>query len=144
MLDLRLYRVLQRVFGYGDAHWLAGAIMVGVKDLDRAVTWYCDKLGLSVIVEKSYSGEVHIGYSQRETPMITLLPLGNRRFGPFDDRRPPILFTRKINSVHPEFAEVGIQGGPIQSDSGGNRFFRFRDLEGNEIEVCVEPGRISK
>jgi predicted enzyme related to lactoylglutathione lyase len=29
--------------------------------------------------------------------------------------------------------------GPINMDSGGNRFFLFQDPEGNTIEVCTEP-----
>jgi hypothetical protein len=34
----------------------------------------------------------------------------------------------------------GTAVGPIEADSGGNQFFKIRDLEGNSIEVCVEPG----
>jgi hypothetical protein len=29
--------------------------------------------------------------------------------------------------------------GPVTTDSGVNRFFRFQDLEGNKIEICIEP-----
>ena len=50
----------------------------------------------------------------------------------------PILFAKRIEAAHKEFASKGIIVGPIQSASGGNRFFRFRDLDENEIEVCVE------
>ena len=51
----------------------------------------------------------------------------------------PILFSRNIVAAHEEFASRGIAVGPIQRDSGGNQFFRFRHLDGNEIEVCHEP-----
>jgi len=55
----------------------------------------------------------------------------------------------KISESKVEFSEsreedsglpfVDLQISPT-ADSGGNRFFRFHDLEGNKIEVCVEPG----
>ena len=138
MRDLGIIRALQRVLGFGDLYSVRGTITVGVNDLDRAVTWYCDRLGLSVMPEKSYSAEVHLGYLQRETPMIVLFPAGERNSVPFAERH-PILFTHKLDSVHAELASAGIDVGLIQSDSAGNRLFRFRDLEGNEIEVCVEP-----
>lgn len=51
----------------------------------------------------------------------------------------PILFTNKIEAAHAEFAARAIHVKPIQSDSGGNRFFRFCDLDDNEIEGCLEP-----
>jgi len=35
--------------------------------------------------------------------------------------------------------ERGISVGPVRSDSGGNPFFQFQDLDGNSIEVCKEP-----
>jgi hypothetical protein len=31
-----------------------------------------------------------------------------------------------------------IRVGRLQQDSGGNHFFLFRDLKGNELEVCQE------
>lgn len=140
-----MLRLIRRIFDHTDLY-AAGAgitgISVAVRDLERAVTWYCERLGLSIVPEHSYSGEVHLGYLQREKVVITLFPCLDGKPGVSIDRR-PILFTRKLDSVHSDFAAFGVEVGPIQSDSGGNRFFRFRDLEGNEIEVCVEP-RISK
>jgi predicted enzyme related to lactoylglutathione lyase len=49
-----------------------------------------------------------------------------------------MLFTKKIEAAYEELASRGISVGPIETDSGGNRFFRFPDSEGNEIEVCRE------
>lgn len=49
-----------------------------------------------------------------------------------------ILFTKKMEKAHEEFTTRGVAVGPIQSDSGGNRFFHFQDADGNAIEVCVE------
>jgi catechol 2,3-dioxygenase-like lactoylglutathione lyase family enzyme len=87
----------------GKNFYFGDNISVGVKNLDLAVAWYQDKLGLRLTPVKS------------------------------------ILFTKKIEAAYEEFSSKGISVEPIQSDSGGNRFFRFRDLEGNAIEVCREP-----
>src|SRR5258708_28063141 len=101
MRDLGIIRALQRVLGFGDLYCVRGTITVGVNDLDRAVTWYCDRLGLSVMPEKPYSAEVHLGYLQRETPMIVLFPVGDPKSVPFPDRH-PILFTHKLDSLRTE------------------------------------------
>lgn len=138
MRSSKITRGLQRILGYGNLYTVGGYVVIHVNDLNRAVTWYCDKLGLSVLPENSYSGEVHLGYQQSdENVMIVLFPIPEGKS--FFSNRHPILFTKKLDAVHAEFAAFEIQTGPIQSDSGGNRFFCFRDLEGNDIEVCVEP-----
>jgi hypothetical protein len=55
----------------------------------------------------------------------------------------------KISGSKQQFSEIreedsGLPFVDLQifptADSGGNRFFRFANLEGNKIEVCVEPG----
>lgn len=132
-------KILQRTLGFGDLYLVGGYISVGVKDLDRAVAWYCEKLALSRLTEKPCLGEVHLGYQQRENAMIVLFPIPDGRLNVFSGRRPPILYSKNLESTHKEFDCLGISVGPIQSDSGGNRFFHFRDMEGNEIEICVEP-----
>ena len=45
-----------------------------------------------------------------------------------------------VIGLHPQDEEWLSSRAPSTTDSGGNRLFRFRDLEGNTIEVCVEPG----
>lgn len=131
-------KVLQRVMGFGDLYCGRGYISVGVNDLERAAAWYCEKLALSRVAEKSHSGEVHLGYLQRESTLIVLFPMPEGQPNVLSGRT-PILYSRNLEATHREFDSVGISVGPIQSDSGGNRFFRFRDAEGNSIEVCVEP-----
>jgi hypothetical protein len=65
-----------------------------------------------------------------------LIPLGETKA---NVGKHPIVFTKKIEKVHEEFISKGIRVGPIESDAGGNRLFPFYDVEGNSIEVCVEP-----
>jgi catechol 2,3-dioxygenase-like lactoylglutathione lyase family enzyme len=120
-----------------------GVIVVGVTNLDRAVAWYCDKLGLSSRPKEPE--QVYIGHPSGRSgmlPMIILVPIPHGQTNVYTERH-QILFTRDLDAVHAEFAFMGIQVGPIQSDSGGNRFFKWQDLEGNTIEVCREPEALS-
>ncbi len=113
-------------------------ISLGVRDLRRAVAWYQEKLGLRLTPLKSEDFEAFLSFSKDDDTGLALvvIPPGETRA---NVEGHPILFTKKIEATHSDFSSKGINVGPIQSDSGGNRFFRFRDLEGNEIEVCIEP-----
>jgi hypothetical protein len=50
-----------------------------------------------------------------------------------------IFFAKNLEKAHEWLAGRGVAVEPTTTDSGGNRLFRFQDLEGNTIEVCVEP-----
>jgi catechol 2,3-dioxygenase-like lactoylglutathione lyase family enzyme len=113
-------------------------ISVGVRDLDLAVAWYQEKLGLHLTPLKSEDFEAFLAFAKSDETGLALvvIPPGQTKAAVEGH---PILFTKRIEAAYEEIASKGISVQPIQSDSGGNRFFRFRDLEGNEIEVCVEP-----
>lgn len=116
-----------------------GAVVIGVRNMDCAVPWYCGKLGLSS--QSKETDEVYIGHLGADSdmlPLIILVPIPRGQTNVFADRH-QILFTRNLDAIHAEFSSKGIQVGPIQNDSGGNRFFNWQDLEGNSIEVCQEP-----
>jgi catechol 2,3-dioxygenase-like lactoylglutathione lyase family enzyme len=51
-----------------------------------------------------------------------------------------IFYAKNLEKAQQWLAEREVFVEPITADSGGNRFFRFQDLEGNKIEVCIEPG----
>src|SRR6266849_7990725 len=111
-------------------------ISVGVKDLDRAVAWYQEKLGLRLTPLKSEDFEVFLALAKDDDIGLALVVI------PPDETKAnveghPIIFTKKIEAAYDEFTSRGISVDPIQNDSGGNRFFRFRDLDGNDIQVCV-------
>jgi hypothetical protein len=55
------------------------------------------------------------------------------------DKRHVILFAKNLEKAHQWLAGRGVAVEPTTIDSGGNRLFRFQDLERNTIEVCVEP-----
>jgi len=112
-----------------------------VRDIERTVGWYGEKLGLSSESHGSNPSEVYLGYKSGDGDvirMITLVPVPEGQLNRYADQH-HILFTKKLEKVHAELVSVGVVVWPIQSDSGGNRFFRFQDVDGNSIEVCVEP-----
>lgn len=124
---------------FGRRHfYFSDNITVGVKDLDRAIEWYQEKLGLR---RGDFAGDevdALLVLSKDDETGLGLVVFGPD-VGPGNLERHPILYSSKIEAAHGEFLSRGISVGPIQIDSGGNRFFQFQDLDGNTIEVCVEP-----
>ena len=113
-------------------------ISVGVGDLNRAVAWYQEKLGLRLSPLKFEDCDALLVFSKDDQIGLALvsIPTGQTEA---NVQSHPILFSKQLEACREEFASRGISVGAILNDSGGNRFFRFQDLEGNEIEVCVEP-----
>lgn len=113
---------------------------VDVRDLSASRDWYKEKLGLreSRSPREEDSGRPFVDLClSTDEPCISLVELEPNASA---DATHVILFTRNIEKAHQWLANRGVGVEPITSDSGGNRFFRFQDLEGNKIEVCVEPG----
>ena len=121
---------------------LYGEITVGVKNIDQAIDWYTANFGL--VEGDSSPNEATLGYAggkgRSVIPLVLLVrvPVGSTEAAV---KRHPILFTRKLEKARKNLLANGISAGPIHEDSGGNRFFQFTDLEGNLVEVCLEPGK---
>jgi catechol 2,3-dioxygenase-like lactoylglutathione lyase family enzyme len=125
---------------WGGKHFYFGDnITVGVRDLDSAIRWYQEKLGLRR--SEVYAGDdvdALLVLSKNDDVGLGLVVFGPE-VGPDNLERHPILYSNKIEAAREDFLSRGVSVGPIQKDSGGNRFFQFQDMEGNTIEVCVEP-----
>jgi catechol 2,3-dioxygenase-like lactoylglutathione lyase family enzyme len=113
-------------------------ISVGVRDLDAAIAWYLEKFELKLSPLKSEDFDAFLTFAKKDETGLALvvIPPGETAVNVPGH---PILFTKTIEAAYEEFSSKGVNVEPIQSDSGGNQFFRFRDLEGNVIEVCHEP-----
>lgn len=113
-------------------------VSVGIRDLGRALAWYQEKLGLRLTPLTSEDFDAFLGFSKDDEIGLALvaIPAGQTTV---NVERHPILFTKRLEACREEFASRGIQVGPLQCDSGGNSFFQFQDVEGNIIEVCIEP-----
>ena len=113
---------------------------VDVRNLTAAREWYKEKLGLheSKTDREEDSGrpfaDLHIPNDGAFLSLVELEP------GASAENRHVIFFAKNLDKAHQWFAQRGVAVEPTATDSGGNRLFLFRDLEGNTIEVCVEPG----
>lgn len=114
-----------------------GDVVVDVHNVVAAQRWYSEKLGLSYSSAELEEASLELGYSADSVVVYLVQIVGNARPNK-SPGRPPIVFARKLADAHRYLSTRGVDVGPIQSDSGGNQFFRFRDLEGNELEVCQE------
>lgn len=115
----------------------AGDVAVDVHDVAAAQRWYSEKLGLPYSCSEVEEASMELGYSADEV-VVCLVEITGNDHPNRNLRRPPIMFVKKLAAAHEFLCSRGVNAGPVQSDSGGNRFFRFRDLEGNELEVCQD------
>jgi catechol 2,3-dioxygenase-like lactoylglutathione lyase family enzyme len=112
-------------------------VAVDVRDVAAAQRWYSESLGFRYSTTEVEESSLGMGYSPKEVVIYLTEVSGNDR----PDTRPghpPIMFTGKLADAHKYLSNRGVNIAPIQSDSGGNQFFRFQDSEGNELEVCQE------
>ena len=121
----------KRIFVPGDY------ISVTVVDVAATERWYSEKLGLDYSSTEVEEASAVPGYF-KEDPKIYLCDIAANQRAGVQPARPPILSAKKVEVAHEYLASRGVAHGPLRSDSGGNRFFRFRDLEGNEVEVCQD------
>jgi catechol 2,3-dioxygenase-like lactoylglutathione lyase family enzyme len=121
--------------------FLLGNCAVDVRNLVAARDWYKEKLALHEAHDRRQddSGRpfADLRISNRDSTFLSLVEL---KAGAASENQHVIFFAKKLEKAHEWLAERGVAVEPLTIDSGGNRLFRFQDLEGNMIEVCVEPG----
>jgi catechol 2,3-dioxygenase-like lactoylglutathione lyase family enzyme len=111
-----------------------------VRNLAAAHDWYTAKLGLRDVEtdRKDDSGrpfaDLTISNDEIFLSLVELAP------GASAEKQHVIFFAGNLEKAQEWLTKRGVIVEPITTDSGGNRFFQFQDLEGNKIEVCVEPG----
>jgi len=121
----------KKVFTFPDA------VAVNVHDVAAAQRWYAEKLGLRYSSTKDAEATMVLGYSADDAQLYFTKNSGGQRQD-IPPSRPLIIFARNLTAAHEYLSSRGVAVEPLRSDSGGNKFFRFRDLEGNELEVCQE------
>jgi hypothetical protein len=115
----------------------SGDVVADVSNVAAAQRWYSEKLGLSYSSPDVDEASLELGYSA-DSIVVYLVEISGSERSNRSPGKPPIMFARKLADAHEHLSSRRVDVGPIQSDSGGNQFFRFRDLEGNELEVCQE------
>ena len=113
---------------------------INVRNLAVAREWYKEKLGLrdAKTDREDDSGrpfaDLHVSGDD------TFLSLVELESGASAKNGHVIFFAANLEKAQQWLAGRGVSVEPTTTDSDGNRFFRFQDLEGNKIEVCIEPG----
>jgi catechol 2,3-dioxygenase-like lactoylglutathione lyase family enzyme len=118
---------------------IADNCAVDVRNLGTACEWYKEKLGLD---EAHNDREDDSGRPFTDLSISnddTFLSLVELELGTSIEKRHVIFFAKNLEKAHQWLAARGVAVEPTTTDSGGNRLSRFQDLEGNTIEVCVEP-----
>ena len=118
---------------------IADNCAVDVRNLAAACDWYKEKLGFH---EADTDREEDSGRPFKDLCISsddTFLSLVELEPGAFPERQHVIFYAKNLEKAHQWLTGRGVAVQPATADSGGNRFFKFQDLEGNAIEVCVEP-----
>ena len=118
---------------------IADNCAVDVRNLAAACDWYKEKLGFH---EADTDREEDSGRPFKDLCLSsddTFLSLVELEPGAFPERQHVIFYAKNLQKAHQWLTGRGVAVQPATADSGGNRFFKFQDLEGNAIEVCVEP-----
>jgi len=113
---------------------------VDVRNLAAARNWYREKLGLhdsnSQRDEDSGRPFADMCISDDDGAVVALVELEP---GASPGTQHVIFYASKLEKARQWLTERGVTAEPVTTDPGGNHFFRFRDLDGNAIEVCIEP-----
>ena len=119
---------------------IADNCAIDVRNLSASREWYEKTLGLREAPDdrEEDSGrpfvDLHIASDDTFISLVELKP------GASVDNRHVIFYAKNLEKAQQWLVGREVFVEPITTDSGGNRFFRFQDLEGNKIEVCIEPG----
>jgi len=107
-------------------------VFVRVLDLEKAITWYADNLGLSVKWRNDEGGfaAMDIGGA----PITFELVKDRESFKPYEEA-PFILFTDNLEEAHAALSSKSVEVGPIEQ-LYDVKWFWFKDQDGNLIKVC--------
>jgi len=118
---------------------IADNCAIDVRNLSASREWYEKTLGLRAAPDdrQEDSGrpfvDLHIASDDAFISLVELKP------GATADNRHVIFYAKNLEKAQQWLVGREVFVEPITTDSGGNRFFLFQDLEGNKIEVCIEP-----
>ncbi|MFZ0905284.1 MAG: VOC family protein [Mycobacterium sp.] len=133
-------------------------LVVGVSDMDRALTFYRDLLGMEVVFERLISGEpfdavLHAKHNQEGRVvggllgglMVELLSLGAYPATDKPARRGIIgiqnvsLSVTDLNDTHRRISDAGYQPEQEPFEIGGVRMFFVKDPDGTPVEFIELP-----
>jgi len=113
------------------------AVVLRVRDLDRAIDWYSTTLGLSLAHRDDATG---IAILRLEGAPLTLWRIPDAIAGTMETDRTgnaafPIFAVRDAEAAHAALQDAGVTVSPLHEDLSV-RWCEFTDLDGNRLEVC--------
>lgn len=126
----------------GPPFWIADNCAVDVRSIAAALEWYKEKLDLREIHDRKEDdsgrpfADVCVFRSRGMAGVCSLVELEP---GAAPSKQHVIFYTKQLEKARQWLIDRGVPTEAIMADSGGNRFFRFFDLDDNAIEVCIEP-----
>jgi catechol 2,3-dioxygenase-like lactoylglutathione lyase family enzyme len=118
-------------------------VMVPVSDQDRAIEFYCEKLGFEKIADVPFGdGErwVEVSAPGAAVPLALVRPRDGGDVQPGTDTR-VALSTDDVRAVHAELLERGVDVDAEVMDMGDPvpPMFWFRDADGNTLLLVQNP-----
>ncbi|MBX0356986.1 VOC family protein [Halobacillus sp. Nhm2S1] len=102
---------------------------MGVKDVEKASSWYEEKLGFTV----SFKGEGYCVLSIGNHPVP--LTIEEKESVDTSNQNYPIFFTNHLDETYEQLKERKVNVDDKQRDQE-NDYFDFYDLDGNRLQVC--------
>ncbi len=107
-------------------------VFLKVKNFDEAIDWYTDVLGLSVRFRDDKNGYAAIDIG--ETPLTLVRTEDHEQIE--DEQKVWFnFFCPDIDRAHRHLVNYDVEVGQIYEE-GNIKWFQFKDLEGNPLEVC--------
>jgi catechol 2,3-dioxygenase-like lactoylglutathione lyase family enzyme len=128
------------MFSFGKPPFeVADGYGIEVSNLEATRNWYKEKLGFrdAPEVDGDDSGRPFCGLKLSDDG--TPLSLVEKNPMQTKEQDHVIFYSGNLDKSREWMIKRGVPAGQIVSDSGGNRFFKIQDADGNTIEVCVEP-----
>jgi len=112
----------------------AGANYIPVSNLQAAVAWYAEKLGLRKVEIQMDDGEdcVALGFS-KDDYAFCLGPIGGS-----SGEMTPMLNSSSLKKAREFLISRGVNVTDILQDRQGTHYFEMRDLDNNLIEITEE------
>jgi len=115
--------------------WVADPCYVGVRNVEAAVVWYTEKLGLVKTKDMDEAaGCIGLTFPNEIPAPIILCPTSPAR-----GRPTPMFYTGNIEKARALLDSRNVSVGIIETDRQGTHYFEMHDLEGNVLEVGEEP-----
>lgn len=110
-------------------------VILRVRDLDRALDWYAERLGLASVFTDPAERLAVLEVGNGST--LTLWELKEGETAPAVDASVayPILGVDDADAAHALLRGRGVDTGDMRT-SDGVRFFAIRDRDGNRLEAC--------